>query len=218
MALNFQNALAGAGTGAAAGSAFGPWGSAIGAGIGGLSGLFGVGAPKQPKIKQQTLQTPEQRRGLRDLLRNPIGQQPLFQQGQDYLQNLLSGSPEAYSAFEAPLMRQFQQQIVPSIAERFAGMGTGAGATNSSAFNQAMAQAAEGLATNLGALRGQMQMQAVPQALRYAQQPYSNLLAALGINSFQPYIQEGSPGFFGPAASGLMQGLGQKFGQSLFQI
>lgn len=99
-----------------------------------------------------------------------IQQSPLFQQGSSYLQNLLSGSPEATAAFEAPYMRQFNEQIVPGLAERFSGLG----AQSSSAFNQALSSAGAGLSENLASLRGQLQMGALPQALNYAQQPVSN--------------------------------------------
>ena len=102
-----------------------------------------------------------------------IQQSPLFQQGSSFLQNLLSGSPEATAAFEAPYMRQFNEQIVPGLAERFSGLG--AGAQRSSAFSQALGAAGAGLSENLAALRGQLQLGAVPQALGYAQQPISNL-------------------------------------------
>ncbi len=40
MALNWGGGLGGAAQGAAVGSSFGPWGTAIGAGVGGLTGLF----------------------------------------------------------------------------------------------------------------------------------------------------------------------------------
>lgn len=41
MAFNWGNAFRGGASGAAGGSSFGPWGTAIGGGIGALSGLFG---------------------------------------------------------------------------------------------------------------------------------------------------------------------------------
>lgn len=102
-----------------------------------------------------------------------ISQNPLYQSGASYLQNLLSGSPESTAAFEAPHLRQFQEQIVPALAERFAGLG--AGSQKSSAFQQALGQSAAGLQENLAALRAGLQGGAAQQALGYAQQPISNL-------------------------------------------
>lgn len=137
-----------------------------------------------------------------------IQQSPLFQQGTSFLQNLLSGSPESTAAFEAPAMRQFQEQIIPKLAERFSGMG--AGAQSSSAFQQALGQAGAGLSENLQALRSGLQMQALPSALGFAQQPISNLLGlgglGLGTQTFgytpkqRPFWQEllgGAAGGFG---------------------
>lgn len=144
-----------------------------------------------------------------------IQQSPLFQQGSSFLQNLLSGSPEATAAFEAPAMRQFQEQIVPGLAERFSGLG--AGAQRSSAFSQALGAAGAGLSENLAALRGQLQLGALPQALGYAQQPISNLqgFSQLGFGTqAQGYVPRQTP-FWQQlllgSAGGLSQ-LGSAFG------
>lgn len=102
-----------------------------------------------------------------------ITENPLYQSGASYIQNLLSGSPEAFSAFEAPYKRQFEEQIVPALAERFSGLG--AGAQRSSAFQQALGQAGASLSENLASLRAGLQGGAADQALGYAQQPISNL-------------------------------------------
>ena len=39
-----------------------------------------------------------------------------------------------------------------------------------------------------------MQMQALPQALNYAQQPYSNAMAGFGVQSFQNTMDQPQPG------------------------
>ena len=80
--------------------------------------------------------------------------------GMEWLQQMLSGDPEVMAAFEAPYKRQFEQETVPGIAERFAGMGSG-GAQSSSAFNQTMGQAGSELSQNLAALRGGLQQNAM---------------------------------------------------------
>lgn len=141
-----------------------------------------------------------------------VQQSPLFQKGSSYLQSLLSGSPEATAAFEAPAMRQFQEQIVPGLAERFAGLG--AGAQSSSAFNQALGAAGAGLSENLAALRGQLQLGALPQALGFAQQPISNLLgfSQLGLGTqAQGYTPRQLP-FWQQLLLGVSPGLGQLAG------
>jgi hypothetical protein len=129
----------------------------------------------------------------------------LFGAGSDFLQNLLSGSPGATSAFEAPFMQQFQQQIAPGIAERFAGMGTGGGASSSSALNNSLAQAGGNLQNQLAQLRSGLQMQALPQALQYANQPNQNRMNAAGMIPGQYFEM--------PGQGGLLQGLLQAFAQ-----
>lgn len=109
----------------------------------------------------------------------------LYKSGSSYLQNLLNGGPNAMAEFNAPYMQQFQQQIIPGLSERFAGMGTGAGALGSSAFNQTLSQAGSGLQSTLAALRQQIMGQAAQQGLQYAQQPYSNLFNALNVRSHE---------------------------------
>lgn len=127
---------------------------------------FNTGTKQQSNFLQQLL-------GQLMGQSSDIGQNPLYQQGSNYLQQLLSGSPESSAAFEAPAMRQFNEQIVPGLAERFSGMG--AGAQSSSAFQQALGQAGAGLSENLQAMRSGLQFGGLGQALGYAQQPISNL-------------------------------------------
>lgn len=144
-----------------------------------------------------------------------IQQSPLFQQGSSFLQNLLSGSPEASAAFEAPYMRQFQEQTIPALAERFSGLGSGA--QNSSAFQQALGAAGAGLSENLASLRSGLQMGALPQALGYAQQPISNY-AGLAGQAFRPGFENifrpSTGGILGGLFGGASQGLGQAGGMA----
>jgi hypothetical protein len=143
---------------------------------------------------------------------------PTYQGANKYLQNLFSNDPSAYAAFEAPYKQQFEQQTIPGIAERFAGQG--ACNQSSSAFRNEMAQAGGNYTTGLAALRANMQMQALPQALSYAQAPMQNL-AQLGQFGFKsPYQErEGSPGFLGSAlgiaGGALAGGVGAGVGKGL---
>lgn len=170
--------------------------------------LFG----KRDKTKSLNVLSPEQKQALSEYFSNGIERSPIYSSGASFLQNLLSGSPEAYQSFEAPYMQNFQQNILPAIAERFAGMGTGAGASSSSALYNSLAQAGRNLQTDLAGLRSGLQMQALPQALGYAQQPYSNKLAGLGVRPFENIYQPGSTGLFGGLTSGLASGLGTGLG------
>lgn len=156
-----------------------------------------------------------QRKLLQQLLGSLGGQQtniqsnPLFQQGSGFLQNLLSGSPESTQAFEAPAMRQFNEQIIPGIAERFSGLG--AGSQSSSAFQQALGQAGAGLSERLQALRSGLQTQALPQALGFAQQPISNYsgLAGLGLGTSTKSFAPKQPSFLESLLGQGAQGAGQ---------
>lgn len=139
-----------------------------------------------------------------------IQSNPLYQQGSDFLQKLLSGDT---SMFEQPLMQQFEQQIIPGIAERFAGMGTGAGAGGSSAMYNSMGQAGNNLMGQLGAMKGNMQMQGLGQALQYSQQPYQNMLGGLNVNT-QAY-QPGSQGMLAPILSAVAGGLSGGMGMGM---
>jgi hypothetical protein len=112
-----------------------------------------------------------------------IGQNPLYQQGSQFLQGLFS--KEGQNKFSAPYLREFNEQTVPALAERFSGLG--AGAQSSSAFQQALGQAGAGLQEKLAALHGGLGLEGANLGLGYAQQPISNLQGfgglGLGTNS-----------------------------------
>lgn len=172
---------------------------------------FDVFSPEQKGLQNQLLQQ------LGPMLsQGQIGQQPLFQSGQNFLQSLLQGGPEAFKQFEAPLMRQFQEQTIPQLAERFSGLG----AQSSSAFQQALGQAGAGLSERLAQLRSGLQFQALGPALQYAETPFSQAQSLLG-TAFQPSfsrgISPGGPGAFAQALAPINQGFGQVFGQQFGQ-
>jgi len=80
----------------------------------------------------------------------------------NYLQGILGQSPEAMQQFQAPALRQFKEEIIPSIAERF----TKVGAQGSSAFTQALGKAGAGLAENLASQRATLSSNAINQLLQ----------------------------------------------------
>lgn len=146
-----------------------------------------------------------------------ITQNQGYQTGQNWLQSMFN-DPEFFKSFEAPLQRQFQEQTVPELANRFAGMGSG-GALGSTAFRNQLGREGSNLSTNIAALRGGMQQQAIPQMLGYAQQPFNNYLQMLqqALQPTQNVYQPPSAGPFGGAfaagTGGMMQGLiNQGFG------
>ncbi len=131
-------------------------------------------------------------------------QDPLYQGGASWLQQLLSNDPAMMQQFQAPYLRQFNEQTVPGLAERFSGLGSGA--QGSSAFKQALGSAGAGLSENLASLRGGMQLQGLGQALQYAQQPFSNQQGLLGLNTQS--IQQQQPGFIQQLMLALAGGAG----------
>ena len=129
----------------------------IGGATAGGMGAFGssfkdflIGTPG--KYQPMTKLTPEQQ-NVAGSLYSKLNQYGTS--GMDYYNKILSGDT---SQFEAPLMRQFNEQVVPGLAERFTK--AGAGAQQSSAFGQQMGAAGSGLMESLGALRGKLGMQA----------------------------------------------------------
>lgn len=153
-------------------------------------------------------------KGSQDITKNPM-----YQQGSEYLMSMFN-DPEFFKSFEAPLQRQFQEQTVPQLANRFAGMGSG-GSTGSTAFRNQLGREGSNLSTNIAALRGNMQMQAIPQLMQYSQQPFQNLMQMYGQalqptqNVYQPPSAGPLGGLLSALASGMGAGYGQKLGQGI---
>lgn len=143
--------------------------------------------------------TPEERENVSTLRPE---QEPLYQQAvnagiqpgaggafgtsADYYRNLLSDNPADLDAYSAPMMRQYNQDIMPGLSEQFAGMG--AGGLSSSGFRNAQVQGATDLAERIGALRAQLR-QAGAQGLTNIGQ------IGLGNYSQNMTTKQGSPGF-----------------------
>ena len=149
-----------------------------------------------------------------------ISHKGLYKRGYEHLKNLLSNDPEAIRAFEAPALRQFNEQIIPGLTSKFSQFG--AGGLQSSGFRNALAEQSRALTENLAAQRSGLQMQAIPRALEFLQGPAQNLynraalgLGVPGVNYVQPAPPQ--PGFFSNLAGGLGQGLGQLGAQGIAQ-
>jgi hypothetical protein len=133
-----------------------------------------------------------------------------FDLANQYDQGLLGGGQDAFNQFSAPYMQQFQEQILPQIAERFAG----GGALSSSGFGQSIGGAASGLQANLA----QMFEQLKGQAAQRQQGQFQNL-SQVGLN-YQPYAynqKQGSGGFFAPLLAGIGAGIGGPLGAGIGQ-
>ena len=154
-----------------------------------LDFLFG----KPEQMQQAQLYTPEQQQSMQQQLGGATQQLPqIF----EYLNQILSQNPELMKQFEAPAMRQFEEQILPTIAERFSGLN----AQKSSAFGQQLGQAGAGLSENIAAQRAGLGQQAIGQLQQLLQggqqRQYENI--------FRPQTF----GALGQLAGGIGQGLG----------
>lgn len=114
---------------------------------------------KREKTQEFQRYSPEQEQVLNMLLG---GAQQQIPSGLEFLSSILSQSPEAMQAFEAPALRQFQEQILPMIAEKFTGK-FGEGSSRSSAFGQQLGQAGASLAERLQAQRAGLGFDALSQ-------------------------------------------------------
>lgn len=159
-------------------------------------------------------------KGMRTSGGGDISQQQNFQQGSDWLQNLFN-DPSFFQNIEAPAMRQFNEEILPGIANRFASMGSG-GSLGSTAFRNQANREGSNLAQNLSAQRTGMQQQGANQALGYGQAQNNSFLQLLqqALQPTQNTMTQPTGGLFGPLlgalGGGAAAGYGQQWGQSMF--
>jgi hypothetical protein len=141
-----------------------------------------------------------------------------YDRANDYYNNLLGPNrQEAYDQFSQPYLQQFEEQMLPRIAERFAR----GGALSSSGFGQALGGATSNLQSQLAQLFSQLQGNAAQS--QYGQY---NQLAQTGLN-YSPfdYVEEkGNQGFlgnalgtFGNAMFGSLGGMAAQGISSLFK-
>ncbi len=123
--------------------------------------------------------------------------------GLDWLTQILSGDEEAFGKFEAPFKRQFEQETIPSIAERFAGLGSH-GSQSSSAMQQTLGQSGRELTENLAALRGNLQQNALSQLQGLMGQGFQQ--------TFENVYRQPTQGIVGGALAGIGQGAGLYMG------
>ena len=163
---------------------------------------------QSPKMGRQEILTDQQKQSLNQIL-GQLGQMQgptgAYGMAQNRLADLLGGGSDVYNAFAAPYMRQFQEQTIPQLAERFAGFGGRGGALSSSGFGQGLGAAGAGLQESLASMGAGLQQNALQQALGQY-----NTLAGLGLGTraFAPTYNPGQPGLFGNLFGGLLGGFG----------
>jgi hypothetical protein len=186
-----------------------------------LPNLFGhkssTWSGSKPKLKKYETLSKEQKSLQKDILKHPhvslpkASKDPSYQAGQSYLQSILSQDPEMMKQFEAPYMRQFQEETIPQLAERFTALG---GGQNSSAFQQALGQAGASLSERLAALRSGLGLQASQQALGYAQLPFEQAYKGGALDLSRMQLGLGTPAFGYMGMPGT-EGVGSKISQGL---
>ena len=174
--------------------------------------LFGKGS----KTKTKPIYNPEQENIL-NMLVSALQQQ--LPQGLQNIQNILGGDQASMDAFQAPARRAFEQQTLPTIAERFTGT-FGTGSQRSSAFGQSLGQAGRELEENLAAQRSGLQSDALSQLMRFlgpatgarqkqfttARQPgFLENIAMAAAPALGGAIGAGAPGAIAGGFSGLMK-------------
>lgn len=138
--------------------------------IGALAGVIpGLSATKKGKnflfgqkggFEQYPTQTPQQSQYQNQILELLQGATP---DAFNYISQILGNDPEAFKDFEQPFINQFEQEIVPDIAERLGGKAGSHGSLSSSGLFRQTAQAGKDLETNLASLRSGLKNQALSQ-------------------------------------------------------
>ncbi len=166
------------------------------------SGSFWSGT--DPVDYQQTLLAPEQiplyEQSVNAGLNRGAG--GAFGDSADYYRDLLSNDPADFDMFARPEMRRFNEDIVPGLAEQFAGMGSGG--LSSSGFRNAAVSAGTDLSERLGAIRANLRQQGAQGLFQAGQQGLQHHLENIHV--------PGQPGFLQGAASGIGQGIAQMGG------
>lgn len=137
----------------------------------------------------------QQQQGLnqlfQQLLGGGLGQG--YGESTDLLRQLMDPNSEAVSQFTEPYMKQFQQETIPGLAERFSGMGAMGGGLSSSGFGQSLSAAGGNLQSQLAALKAGLGQQAAGQLMGQ----YGSMMGmGLGTPAFA-YQQKGPSAFAG---------------------
>lgn len=171
--------------------------------------LFG----KSEKMQNVSTLNPQQQQAHNQYMQAISGQGAggAFGDAADYYRSLLGGDSETEQQMAAPMMRQFQQDIIPGLSEQFAGMGSGG--LSSSSFRNAGVQAGTDLSERLAALRAGLRQQGAQGLYQMGQGAFNPVQE----NIFRPQTY----GLAGEFASGAGKGVGMGLGygaKSMFGV
>jgi hypothetical protein len=174
--------------------------------------LFG----SEPQYEQVSNLTPGQQRVQGNLERavRKKGAGGAFGDTADYYRNLLKENPEMFEQMfqelQAPEMRRYREEIIPDLAEQFAGMGSGG--LSSSGFRNAAVGAGTDLSERLGAIRANLRQNRDVLKMQGAQGLQNLGTQALTPNSTYQQTSAGSQGLLSPVLSAAGTALGTAAG------
>lgn len=155
--------------------------------------LFGKGEKMQSTLSKQ--QQPLFQQLMQALMGGGAG--GAFGGASDVYRDWMNPSGDAMNAFQDVEMRNFNENIIPSLSEQFAGMGSGA--MSSSGFRNSATQAGASLQERLAAMRQQLRGQG-------AQGMQS--LGQMGLGNYSMFRPQ-TGGFMGAVSQGVGEGLGK---------
>jgi len=164
---------------------------------------FLTGSPEQHE-RVSTLDS-GQRKILKNLKKSVMGQGAggAFGDAADYYRDLLDDNGQTAQSMFAPEMRNYNEQIIPDLAEQFAGMGSGG--LSSSGFRNAAVNAGTDLSERLGAIRAGLRQQGAAGLSGLGQQ-------SLGNYTQDVVTQQGTQGMLAPALGAFGAAVGGPIG------
>lgn len=161
----------------------------------------------KPEWRKESLLSENQNPLLQQLLDALTGNSSggAFGDLSNYYKDLFSNDSETFNKLSAPEMRRYYEDIVPGLAEQFAGMGSGG--LSSSGFRNAALQSGTDLSERLGAIRAGLRGQGAQGLTQMGQmglQPYHENVYMPGSPGLAHHFAKGAGG---AAMSGMAGGM-----------
>ena len=140
--------------------------------------------------------------GVLQQLQEMIGEGGSFNQAQELLQQYLNPESEIYDEMEQNALQNYEEEDLPQLAERFAGMNAMGGGLSSSGFGQALGASKGKLRRDLAQMRQQGSRQAATDIFSQFNQLTNQ---ALGKDTFAYQNKPGNAGFLAPLAGSAVE-------------
>lgn len=125
-----------------------------------------------------------------------------FNNASNYYNDLLSNNSSDMEAFAAPEMRRFNEQIIPDLAEQFAGLGAGGSGLSSSGFQNQLGRAGADLSERLAAMRANLRQNAAQGLQNIGTQALNPYMQNINVPAQQGLLQTALPAAISGAATG----------------